>query len=606
MPNPTEKQWEAAREQATIEKANRPVVDWSSSRIKHEWTQGLESLEWTDADWRQLPSLRRHQHTDEYGGPLERKALPRCQHSVYLTLDPHPDLDYEDNVLEWKAPYCYCCYPEWMIYQTFEEFREGYRFLPTHPLEPGEYALQKDKLIDRQKVYPEIFTQAVLLRGRTLTADLRLQEDPETGKPRLETMGGYVAQAFGHGKAGLGHGPDDDSDDVRASWLSMSEEQEEQDGSEEWEPVGHAGWTATLPRVEDGIKDQPRTWCVNWQPPNMLASVERGYWIGGGEDGVEHNWEPYVWPVLYGDVRTNPTGELSVSETTWVVGETKEGWCTRIEWFLCKAGWLCRPTIQRPTRPIDGWQSSIEWVMCRGRWKCRIADAVPTAKHFAQWARKAEYNRGGGEHRIPLRRTKRWSDDWRGERLMRDLAATLKMYRYGTATDTPCGVAQQQMFDGVTREIQVTKMCATAYENYRQATLTLTSKKHGTAGWWLAGHMLGNERGASTGGKTPVWDGGNSKGLESLDWSTPEATMSNYGHRLEGGWCTEVEWSKLVDPCRPSVALKLVAGMGCLRQPEELPRPFVNMRINVAPHEKLFPSQDRDTNLHPWVRRYGR
>jgi hypothetical protein len=61
--------------------------------------------------------------------------------------------------------------------------------------------------------------------------------------------------------------------------------------------------------------------------------------------------------------------------------------------------------------------------------------------------------------------------------------------------------------------------------------------------------------------------------------AVPCVVAGNYNHRVEQGWFTEVEWW-------PRFSSK--------------PR-----RPNLAPHEKYFPSPDGESNLHPWVRRYG-
>lgn len=622
----TEAEWEAARKEVESRKAGEPLIDWSSSRLKHNWTEGLESLTWVAADWRKLPSLRKHEHTDGYGGPLQKIDLPRCRHGVYLTNDPLPELDYEDNVIEWKAPYCYCCWPLWLflkkngnplyldvLLRRFKEEGTDYLFLRRRPLEQGELWRIKDKLLDGRKVYPEVFTKPIRLRGRTLTSDLRLQEDPETGKPRLETMGGYVAKEFGYGRAGRGHGADSEADEIRMSWLAASEDS----------PVGHAdheemssreGWMATLPSVcPPGLLDRQET---------RLGTIPRfpdWYSFSGWRGITEENWQPSSFPMLRGPAHTNSRSGLGLKESeffgderlnsmdpatmrnliSW--GKTRRHQQLRVPdlklddpWekalgrggassFLeerihnpkylladrripdpCRATsfiafyvplhrheleresfqfhylrWFDGPAdCQRPLihsiepapRPefpdLDNWQSPLEWVIRNGRYQARFTTATmgnldtkvinlpgifPTARHFAQWGRKAEYQRGGGIHRVPRRRTPEWSDDWRTERPMRDLAANIKMYRWGVVNsdpeqlpDIPAKVAQR-MEDGTTREIQVDTMCATAYENYRLARLALATN-HGKVGFWRTERLEGNERGTAL-DKVPAWGG---------------------------------------------------------------------------------------------------
>ena len=76
--SPTEAEWDEALEQVEIEKANRPQIDWSSDKLKHEHIGGLESIDWTDTDTHPLPGLTRLKrvHQDplvaNYGGGTRR------------------------------------------------------------------------------------------------------------------------------------------------------------------------------------------------------------------------------------------------------------------------------------------------------------------------------------------------------------------------------------------------------------------------------------------------------------------------------------------------------------------------------------------------------
>ncbi len=610
LPGPSEAEWEASRKQAEIRKTCEPQIDWSSSYLKTRLTEGegLESLAWSASDWRLLPSLRKHQHSEDFGGLLERIELPRCQHGVYLTNDALPELDYEDNVIEWKAPYCYCCFPEWVIYWTYQELKKGYRFLRTRPLEQGESKWLEDKLLDGRKVYPEVFTKAIKLRGRTLTSDLRLQEDPETGKPRLETMGGYVAKEFGYGRAGMGHGPDSDADDIRMAWLAGSEGSPSDHDSDDTSS-SREGWTAALPSVcPECLEDRPQRTRQTRLGVHPRSPDWHSFW--GWQGITEENWQPYSFPVwrggaivshevkgglptntnlvaglglkvseFFGDERLNsmdpatmlnliswgrtrrhqqlriqkaqsfleerihnpkylldgvqiPDSSRALSFVTFytTLRERKSEHETvqyrSLRWLDGPADWQ-RPLVNaiepepRPEFPdLENWHSPVVWMPLNGRWQARLdlfrgpydserrtghwdccfdlqsGIGMPTAKHFAQWGRKAEYKRGGGVHHIPRRRTPYWSADWRTERPMRDLAANLKMYRWGVVNkeqdelpDIPAKVAQR-CGDGTTREIQVEEMCATAYENYRKARLALATNC-GKVGYWKHDRLEG-------------------------------------------------------------------------------------------------------------------
>lgn len=591
---PTEADWEALIKEAEIEKTKRVVIEQSSRLTKHEWTQGLGSLMWTAADWRLLPNLRKHAHAQGYGGPLQKITLPRCQHGVYLTNHPMPELDYEDKVLEWKSSYCDCCFPKWLplkkkgnplyidvlLRRLKEENEVRFLCIRRRPLEQGEYVRLKEKLFDGMPVYPEVFTKAIRLRGRTLATDLRLQEDPETGKPRLETMAGYVGKAFGYGRAGKGHGPDSDADDLRMAWFGASEDSPfGHDDGEEFS--SHEGWNATLPSVYPPCLNNQKT---KLGPGAFLPHHPDWYSFWGWRGITEENWQPYSFSILQGEVRTNTIGGFGLKESeffedgrsnnmdpgtmrnliSW--SQTRRHQQLRIQTpdgrggassFLeeripnskyllddrrkpdsCRAvsfiafyvplgekkserepvqyrslRWLddrslvhsIEPALRPEFPDLDKWVSPIEWVTRNGVMQARFTTAailhsgMPTARHFAQWTRKAEYQRGGGVHRIPRRRTPRWSDIWRTERPMRDLAADIKMYRWGVVNqdperlpDIPAKVAHRAD-DGTTRELQVETMCATAYENYRLARLALATK-HGKAGFWRAERLEGSER----------------------------------------------------------------------------------------------------------------
>jgi hypothetical protein len=412
--------------------------------------------QWAETDRKTLPDLRKPEHSSGYAPLGDWRPLPRCEHGVYLSEDFDVEFDGEGNAIAALAPYCYVCYP------LEKNSRKPRKLIIARPLEPGEYRLKDGKLFDRRPVYTEIFTKG----GQ----DLRLQKDYETGKRKLETMGGYVAKERGYGRAGRGHGPDSDADDIRMSWLSGHE------GS----PVGHAdpeikssddGWTATLPSV-----------CPPDDYPDWLS-----FW--GWQGITEKNWQSYSFPMLQGAVHTNLRTGLGLTEgdffgdqrqnrmhpdtmrslilwgqnkrhqqlkiqkaqsfleeripnPKYVIADRRMPDSSRAVSFITfyvpierkngRVSFRHHPPIYpmqpapRPEFPnLDGWHSPLEWVRCSGVWRCRFRSPAPSTRQLAAWRNKPEYQRTS-VHRIPLRRTKRWSDDWRTERPMRDLATRLK------------------------------------------------------------------------------------------------------------------------------------------------------------------------------------
>jgi hypothetical protein len=254
------------------------------------------------------------------------------------------------------------------------------------------------------------------------------------------------------------------------SWLSGHE------GS----PVGHAdpeikssddGWTATLPSV-----------CPPDDYPDWLS-----FW--GWQGITEKNWQSYSFPMLQGAVHTNLRTGLGLTEgdffgdqrqnrmhpdtmrslilwgqnkrhqqlkiqkaqsfleeripnPKYVIADRRMPDSSRAVSFITfyvpierkngRVSFRHHPPIYpmqpapRPEFPnLDGWHSPLEWVRCSGVWRCRFRSPAPSTRQLAAWRNKPEYQRTS-VHRIPLRRTKRWSDDWRTERPMRDLATRLK------------------------------------------------------------------------------------------------------------------------------------------------------------------------------------
>lgn len=170
----------------------------------------------------------------------------------------------------------------------------------------------------------------------------------------------------------------------------------------------------------------------------------------------------------------------------------------------CQSDIFYTKPLPRPDFPnLDDWHSPIFWMETRKGWKCHLEYAEPSEQQYARWRRKKEYQRGVSKAEIEAakRRAERGPKNWRTERSMRDVAAKLNMYKYGS--------------DGL---VQSAKMCQTAYENYRQARLNL-AKKHGKAGHWHATPLEGNFR-----------------RTESLSATLEKPPAGNYHHRLEDGY----------------------------------------------------------------------
>jgi len=415
-----------------------------------------EPREWTEADWRLLPSLRRPQHSDTDGGWEIHPWLWRCPHGVYVTEDPYDFADFwgdEGEEITWCAPFCEVCYAkyefEWRDIWKRLPKRRGTHFFKSRKLETGEFRYQREKLFDGRTVYPETFTKIIKLRDRTLTADLRLQEDPETGKPRLETMGGYVGKSFGYGRAGKGHGPDNDADDLRLSWMAQHEGSSI--GYGEQDPQS-TPWSATLPHVLGAPTDVPfRDFRVitaeNWQPTPLPVGVSK--------PEPFRNYQGFLSERDYfADERTNHDG--SVARVWKPISDGP---------FIIPASASLRDIKEIENRlsqhAANNYRAYLEAKSARreNRWWNEVAPLPPTARELAQWRRKRWNTGKASPHRVPIRR-KRWPENWREEQRVRTsagqetLAAKINMYRYGTG------------------EIQAQKMCATAYENYRQAWIS--------------------------------------------------------------------------------------------------------------------------------------
>jgi hypothetical protein len=440
-----------------------------------------EPREWSAADWKLLPNLRRPQHTDGDSGWEFHPLLWRCPHGVYVTEDPSPfwsgtggpDGEILDN---WAAPFCEVCYAsyasEWREVWRRVPARRGRYFFKGRKLEAGEYRYQGEKLFDGRNVYPETFTKIIRLRDRSLTADLRLQEDPETDKPRLETMGGYVAKAFGYGHAGKGHGPDSDADNIRLSWMAQHA-----DG-----PVGHAEpdpestpWSATLPHLREIIG-------THTGAPHPVPARDvrfRDFRLITAE-----NWFPAVLP--FGIFRPEPFRNYQgfLSERDYFADERTRA-VVRVCVYKKDRSSLVGASLevlkQIDKRRFEEAANHLRWYVLtksarrESRWWIAFQPLPPTARELAQWRRNTWNLRRAPSNRVPRRRMPRWEENWRNERPMRDLAAKLKMHRYG---------------DGL---LQVSKMCETAHENYRKARLALAAN-HGKVGFWRSEKLEGGYR----------------------------------------------------------------------------------------------------------------
>ena len=182
--------------------------------------------------------------------------------------------------------------------------------------------------------------------------------------------------------------------------------------------LSREGWTATLPSVERGIN----IWRVNWQPHS--SPVLSGDWY----PGLEQNWQPYSFPVWRGGAivsyelldgsgprtNTNPisgfgshvnplkAGSYGISKNRKIVvlenstasdftGIDLENWHSPVVWMPLNGRWQARLDLFRG--PYDSERRTGHWDCC---FDLQSGIGMPTAKHFAQWGRKAEYKRGGG------------------------------------------------------------------------------------------------------------------------------------------------------------------------------------------------------------------
>jgi hypothetical protein len=406
------------------------------------------------------------------------------------------------------APYCCVCWAEWHFNDHLHNPKKRYGRTIPRPLDPGELQ-RRGKLLDSRPVYPEIFARSVLLRGRTLTNDLRPQTDYETGREKLETMGGYIAAHLGHARAGKGHAPNTDSDSVRMAWMA----------AHEGAPLGHGDedakvtpWSATMPRVDGGISD------ANWQPtifpvgaPRVVATnllcwfgltgseffanelrgpmhrAQLAYSISWWRNRRQVDWVPNA-KYLLSDHRMPEHYHRPSFRTFYPCRDYPNGYIPFTKKHEPDPNFqhhtpLC--PMERANRSaypnLDSWHSPIEWIQRAGVWSCQPAEE-PTAKRLANCERRAEYKRAGSKsalvvyrhsiHAIApcqgyqhpinyttvlcksIHRTKRWGEDWRTDRAMRDLEAKLDMYHYRKdATEE--------------RRVDVKSMSASAWKNLR-------------------------------------------------------------------------------------------------------------------------------------------
>jgi hypothetical protein len=366
---------------------------------------------------RDLPQLWRPEHAPDGIGGWEVAPLTwRCPHGVYvapysgLTQERHlhwvdADQDWDSDDV-WLSLYCSGCYPE---YARLQLSRDG---------------------IDSRDVRPEVFTQEILRRGRTLTSDLRLSVDPETGEPRLENMHGYVADGTGYRKVNR----------------VLSDET-------------NTTWTATMPGAR------------------MLRNYEVIF-----VPATKENWFPPSLPIVH-----RPLPAPNPATFVTFAAKEEEVRCSRTIARPCGRGFYASSAERKAFAAAK----TLAWVGLdkhpvrkpgpRHGWPFSPAEQ-PSEKELITWRSR----HGTKPHRIapkmPLRRTPRWEDDWRDERKMQDIAANLNMYKYGavnrdpeTLPDIPCRVAQR-MTNGGTREIQIEKMLTTAAENYRKARVEFSRR----------------------------------------------------------------------------------------------------------------------------------
>jgi len=396
------------------------------------------------------PSHRKrdHEFRDEYGGSAWPLPLPRCPHGVLVnpaswlvqerSFDRDPDTD--EWVLDgWQSPWCEVCNAKLGVgiehlrdlFSTNSAFVkwvdkscENSRAPIPRKLEPGEMRYDRSQeSFDRWKIEPEHFNAEILTTEGNLTRDLRLQLDYETGERKWETMHGYIRVPGGYGRqtGNFGAGPDADVQDLRRMWIDES---------------------CGIANREDSASDRLYPW--------RSASPQPGQFV------TPENWMPCPLPFHRGPVLTN---DINVSPFNWPSEESEPA----KEWKKDPApqsySFVRSAAITRQDPPRA-------WPFANS-----VREPAPTEKQLAAWRKKHGIKPHRIAPRMPLRRKPRWEDNWRDERPMQDLAASVGMYLYGYGSKLP----DQTPRPHDERVIQTATMCAKAQENYREARLALAA-----------------------------------------------------------------------------------------------------------------------------------
>jgi len=407
---------------------------------------------WTAEDWRSLPNLRVPQHNDGYDGWQYKLLLLRCPHGVYWHDSPDPfEYGGDGEVLSLRSWYCENCTADVNYYETFAEWHKHSGLIRPRSLSKGEYR-HTSKLFDSSPVYPEMFTKPIMLRDRTLTTDLRLQKDYETGQRKVETNAGFISARFGYLKAALGHGPDMEADNVRMACMAMHEGSAV--GGRE-ETYATTPWTATLPPVEgtygefeffDGVHISAKNWQPTkfpigvWRPPSTPACTIL-YFEDDRTIACTDERKPTP-PGKYrrtGDANFSdvPAGEVIEvrRDRRSTVGATLRLLQDADRKAAAYAADNLRAYRQPPRErrwwleefPVFEWKGELYGVEIRNNQVVRD----PSAHELSAWRNKHGTEPAKRENLVPLRRTKRWAGNWRTDQKMSKLNTRLKRRKQG-------------------------------------------------------------------------------------------------------------------------------------------------------------------------------
>lgn len=354
----------------------------------------------------------RESYATDCAGTIERYFLSqtppieKCPHGVYIGCEPEAVLDDEGEFVEWETADCSLCRaPEW---------RPRVKLL-SKVLGVGRIWLCRRPNVEK---WPRRGWRTIDLTGHSEYDDeggfiyyppdhFVSPYDPKFRFYKAEAMGGYVCAGYGDDgiaiKAPLGWGTRVNDDDMR---------------NHSQRPSGIPG-SVRMPRADSPM------WYARLHRPDLRQFF------------VTRDITTYVpSPVLLF------IGERQRTVSRWWIDHSVEGVETRRKW---RTALTDREDCQlsRELRPeSSSLGSTLEY---------RHSPAS------CNWLRSVGFAPPAVPKLVPIRRwswDERWPDKWRSERKMRDLAAKLKMYRYG---------------DG---HLEVARMCETASKNQHEAWLS--------------------------------------------------------------------------------------------------------------------------------------